>query len=161
MTGGTCLIPNGDASHWKTIWAACILDLLVMTSFMTIGESRNESHQVNRELCVLDQLFLHHNSAVKLLLLQLSGPSHAPLSPHSRIRPRGTWAPTLGVKTHSQIVADSPSVSCWEPWPQIQRCWPQPFTQTNVTIRTTSSAKSTEPMPPYIRTLLNILEGEK
>ena len=59
-------------------------------------------------------------NAKPLPLLRFSGPSHVPLYPHSRTRSQD---PSLGVRTHFLLGADSPSVSCWEPWPPISRCW--------------------------------------
>ncbi len=38
-------------------------------------------------------------------------------------RLQDTWTPSLGIRARSLLGVDSPLVSCWEPWPQIKRCW--------------------------------------
>lgn len=70
----------------------------------TKGESKNEDLKVESSLTV---------TAARCS----PTPSRTSYYPHWWTRPWGTWTPSLGERTHSQLRVDNPLVSCIEPWP--------------------------------------------
>ena len=126
-------IPKGDAGHppEKTHFGCSYPRSCSFghdPPFMTIGEGRNEDWPVDWELCLLAQLSLHHHGAAKRTQncscwSNSLGHLTFPCTLTREQDPKILELLHLGKENNFLPGADSPSVSGWEPWPPISRCW--------------------------------------